>query len=124
MDKWFCGYFFTKKKKKKLFISILQEKKVDISFMFIWEVRRKGKFLFPNTVIIVVIEALFIVVSWQVWGGKMSEKFFIHNTFQKDFIVHFTDADNTVYKWYCVGGKAGSLDKVSFIFNVVYSTKD
>lgn len=74
--------------------------------------------------IIVVIETLFIVVSWEVRNGKMFEKFFIDNTFQKDFIVHFIDADSTVYKWYCVGGKAGSLDKVSFIFYAVYRPND
>lgn len=86
--------------------------------------KRRGNLLFPNSVIIVVIETLFIVVSWEVWGGKMSEKFFIDSTFQNNFIVHFIDADNIVYKWYCVGGKAGSLDIVSFIFYVVYSTND
>lgn len=54
----------------------------------------------------------------------MSEKFFINSTFQNNFIVHFIDADRTVYKWYYVGGKAGSLDKVSFISYVFYSTDD
>jgi len=54
----------------------------------------------------------------------MSEKFFINSTFQNNFIVHFIDADRTVYKWYYAGGKAGSLDKVSFISYVFYSTDD
>lgn len=66
------------------------------------------------------------------YHGKFSmaqylESLCIDNTFKKVFIGHFTEAvkaDSKIYWWYYIGGNAGSLDKVSFVSCMVYSTDD